>query len=65
MLEKMTEQNYIIHAMKAYDNPGCQTLEEFKEQHPYSSFIPKSITKNNQMIQYQSFFQSSRFHIPV
>ena len=45
MLEKMTEQNYIIHAMKAYDNPGCQTLEEFKEDLNRTKYIKRLLNR--------------------
>lgn len=31
MLVPLTEENYVIYAMRAYNNPQCTNLEEFHE----------------------------------
>lgn len=31
MVEKLTEENFLLFAMRNYDNPQCMSLEEFEE----------------------------------
>jgi hypothetical protein len=31
MIEKLTEDNFILHAMHHYDNPGCHSVREFED----------------------------------
>ena len=30
-MEFLTEKNFLLYAMRHYDNPSCQSVEEFKE----------------------------------
>jgi len=31
MNQRITDENFLMHAMKWYDNPSCHTIEEFYE----------------------------------
>lgn len=44
-IENLTEENYIIYAMKAYDNPSCQTIKEFREDLNRIKCIKKLISR--------------------
>ena len=40
--EKLTNENYIMYAMKNYTNPSCIDIEEFYEDmNRISMFLPK------------------------
>ena len=41
----ITEKNFLTRALKAYDNPQCITLDEFKSDLDRFSHIKKLITK--------------------
>jgi hypothetical protein len=45
MLEKLTNDNYIIYAMKHYDNPQCHTLSEFEEDLNKLVYLQRSLSK--------------------
>lgn len=45
MFEKMTEENYLFQAMKAYDNMGCQSLDEFREDLNRTKYIKRLLNR--------------------
>jgi len=40
-MEKLTADNFIIQAMKYYENPQCRTLQEFEEDIKRFSYLKK------------------------
>jgi hypothetical protein len=44
-MQQMTEHNYILQAMKAYDNPSCQAVEEFKEDLNRTKYIKRLLNR--------------------
>jgi hypothetical protein len=45
MYDKLTEDNFLIYAAKFYDNPQCQSTEEFLEDLKRIKYIKKLITR--------------------
>jgi hypothetical protein len=45
MIEKLTDENFLIYCAKHYDNPQCQSTEEFIEDLKRIKYIKKLITK--------------------
>ena len=55
---ELTEDNFVLYAMKFYDNPSCKGLTEFKDDLKRFSYLKKLFKKyiiNN--------FKSFLFHI--
>lgn len=44
-MEKLTDENFLIYAAKHYDNPQCQTTEEFIEDLKRIKYIKKLLTR--------------------
>lgn len=49
MLEKLTENNFLVYAMHHYDNPQCHSLDEFEEDLKKILYLKKLLSryKNN------------------
>jgi hypothetical protein len=45
MFEKLTDANFIMYAMKHYDNPQCCSIDEFNEDINRFKYIKKLITR--------------------
>jgi len=45
MHEKLNDDNFLIYAAKHYDNPQCQTTEEFIEDLKRIKYIKKLLTR--------------------
>lgn len=45
MFEKLNENNFLIYAMKQYDNPQCHSLDEFEEDLKKFLYLKKLITR--------------------
>jgi hypothetical protein len=45
IIEKLTNENYLIYCAKYYDNPQCYSTEEFLEDLKRIKYIKKLITK--------------------
>ena len=45
MYEKLTEDTFIPFAMKHYDNPQCQTIEEFEDDLKKFLYLKKLFTR--------------------
>jgi hypothetical protein len=45
IIEKLTNENYLIYCAKYYDNPQCHSTEEFLEDLKRIKYIKKLITK--------------------
>jgi len=45
MSEKLNDENFLIYAAKYYDNPQCQTTEEFLEDLKRIKYIKKLLTR--------------------
>jgi len=45
MHEKLNDENFLIYAAKYYDNPQCQTTEEFLEDLKRIKYIKKLLTR--------------------
>jgi len=45
MFEKLNESNFLIYAMKQYDNPQCHSLGEFEEDLKKFLYLKKLITR--------------------
>lgn len=45
MHEKLNDDNFLIYAAKYYDNPQCQTTEEFIEDLKRIKYIKKLLTR--------------------
>ena len=41
----LTEKTFLQYALKAYDNPACLSLDEFKQDLDRFSYIKKLITR--------------------
>lgn len=41
----MTQDNFLIYAMKAYDNPSCKGMEEFMEDLERIKYIKRLLNK--------------------
>jgi hypothetical protein len=44
-MESLTEKNFFVFAMRNYDNPGCQSLEEFKEDLNRIKYIKRLLNR--------------------
>lgn len=42
---KLTESNFILYAMNHYDNPQCQSIEEFEEDLKKLLYIKKLLSR--------------------
>ena len=45
MLEPLTDANFLIYAMKHYDNPQCHSTEEFYDDLKRIKYIKKLLTR--------------------
>lgn len=45
MYDKLTDANFIVYAMKHYDNPQCCSIDEFNEDINRFKYIKKLITR--------------------
>lgn len=45
MYDKLTDSNFIMYAMKHYDNPQCCSIDEFNEDINRFKYIKKLITR--------------------
>lgn len=45
MLEKLNETNFVVYAMKHYDNPQCQLVEEFEEDLQKFLYLKKLLAR--------------------
>lgn len=45
MYDKLTDSNFIMYAMKHYDNPQCCSMDEFNEDLNRIKYIKKLITR--------------------
>jgi hypothetical protein len=45
MFDKLTDSNFIMYAMKHYDNPQCCSIDEFNEDVNRFKYIKKLITR--------------------
>jgi hypothetical protein len=45
MYDKLTDSNFIMYAMKHYDNPQCCSIDEFNEDINRIKYIKKLITR--------------------
>lgn len=45
MIDKLTDSNFILYAMKHYDNPQCCSIDEFNEDINRFKYIKKLITR--------------------
>lgn len=45
MIERLTDSNFVVYAMKNYDNPHCCSIEEFNEDLNRFKYIKKLITR--------------------
>lgn len=45
MIEKLTNENFLIYCMKHYDNPQCQTLKEFEEDLNRIQYLQKLLIR--------------------
>lgn len=41
----LTDENLVLYAMKAYDNPSCQSIEEFREDLNRVKYIKRLLNK--------------------
>jgi hypothetical protein len=42
---KLTEENYVLYAMKHYDNPQCTSIEEFHEDMNRIKYLKRLLRK--------------------
>lgn len=45
MFDKLTDSNFIMYAMKHYDNPQCCSIDEFNEDVNRFKYIKKLLTR--------------------
>lgn len=45
MIEKLTDENFLIYCAKHYDNPQCHSTEEFLEDLKRIKYIKKLLTR--------------------
>jgi hypothetical protein len=45
MIEKLTNENFLLYCMKHYDNPQCQTLKEFEEDLNRIMYLQKLLVR--------------------
>lgn len=45
MFDKLTDSNFIMYAMKHYDNPQCCSIDEFNEDINRFKYIKKLLTR--------------------
>lgn len=45
MIEKLTNENFIQYCMKHYDNPQCQTIQEFEEDLNRIVYLQRLLTR--------------------
>ena len=45
MIEKLTNENFLLYCMKHYDNPQCQTLSEFEEDLNRIQYLQKLLIR--------------------
>ena len=46
MLEKLNDNNFLMHAMKNYENPQCCSIEEFEEDLKRFLYLKKLLTRH-------------------
>ncbi len=45
MFDKLTDSNFVMYAMKHYDNPQCCSIDEFNEDISRFKYIKKLLTR--------------------
>lgn len=45
MIDKLTNENFLLYCMKHYDNPQCQTLSEFEEDLNRIMYLQKLLVR--------------------
>lgn len=45
MIEKLTDDKFILYCMKHYDNPQCQTIAEFEEDLNKIVYLQRLLTR--------------------
>ena len=45
MNENLTDENFVLYCAKYYDNPSCQSTEEFLDDLKHIKYIKKLITR--------------------
>jgi len=45
MIYELTEDNFVLYAMKNYDNPGCKGIGEFKDDLKKFSYLKRLFRK--------------------
>ena len=45
MSVRLTEQNFVMLALKTYENPACQSMEEFQEDLNRIKYIKRLLSK--------------------
>ena len=45
MQERLNESNFLLYAMKHYDNPQCQLIEEFEEDLKKFLYLKKLLAR--------------------
>ena len=45
MFDKLTDSNFVMYAMKHYDNPQCCSIDEFNEDLNRIKYIKKLVTR--------------------
>ena len=46
MLEKLNDNNFLMHAMKNYENPQCCSIEEFEEDLKRFLYLKKLLSRH-------------------
>jgi len=47
MYQELTEENFLMYALKNYDNPGCKGMEEFLDDLKKFKYIKRLLRKNS------------------
>ena len=45
MIEKLTNENFLLYCMQHYDNPQCQTLKEFEDDLNRIQYLQKLLIR--------------------
>jgi hypothetical protein len=47
MYQELTEENFIMYALRNYDNPGCEGIDEFMDDLKKFKYIKRLLRKEN------------------
>lgn len=47
MYQELTEENFIMYALRNYDNPGCEGMDEFMDDLKKFKYIKRLLRKEN------------------